>query len=50
MLEKELNWNGILVEPAKIWHEELIINRNCLIDKRCIYTKSGEKMEFLNCK
>ncbi len=47
MLEKELNWNGILIEPAKIWHEELIINRNCLIDKRCIYTKSGEKMEFL---
>ncbi len=47
MLEKELNWNGILIEPAKIWHEELIINRNCLIDKRCIFTKSGEKMEFL---
>ena len=47
MLEKELNWNGILVEPAKIWHEELISNRTCIIDKRCIFIKSGEKMEFL---
>ena len=47
MLEKELNWEGILVEPAEIWHEELNLNRNCLIDKRCIYKKSGEKMEFL---
>ena len=27
MLEKELNWDGILVEPARIWHEELIMNR-----------------------
>ncbi len=47
ILEKELNWDGILVEPAKIWHEELISNRTCTIDKRCIFIKSGEKMEFL---
>ena len=47
LLEKELNWKGILVEPASIWHQNLEKNRNCIIDKRCIYTKSGEKMEFL---
>ena len=47
LLEKELSWNGILVEPAKIWHKELCLNRTCLIDKRCIFTKSGERMEFL---
>jgi len=47
LLEKELNWNGILVEPAKIWHKDLIVNRKCAIDKRCIFTKSGEKLEFL---
>ena len=23
LLEKELNWNGILIEPAKIWHKNL---------------------------
>lgn len=47
LLEKELNWKGILIEPASVWHEELDLNRNCLIDKRCIFTKSGEIMEFL---
>ena len=47
LLEKELSWDGILIEPAKIWHEDLFKNRNCKIDTRCIYTKSGEKMPFL---
>ena len=47
LLEKELNWNGILIEPAKIWHKNLYKNRQCFIDTRCIYTKSGEKMPFL---
>ena len=47
ILEKELDWNGILIEPAKIWHENLFKNRNCIIDTRCIYPKSGEKLPFL---
>ena len=47
LLEKELNWKGILVEPASIWHDELDSNRNCFIDKRCIFTESGKIMEFL---
>ena len=47
ILEKELNWDGILVEPARVWHKDLEFNRNCIIDKRCIFTKSGENMEFL---
>ena len=47
ILEKELNWDGILVEPASIWHKELESNRDCFIDKRCIFTKSGERMDFL---
>ena len=47
LLEKELNWNGILIEPASIWHDNLEKNRDCIIDKRCIYSKSGEKLKFL---
>ena len=47
LLEKELNWKGILVEPASIWHQNLEKNRSCIIDKRCIYYKSGEKISFL---
>ena len=47
LLEKELSWKGILVEPASIWHQNLEKNRSCIIDKRCIYYKSGEKISFL---
>ena len=47
LLEKEFNWKGILIEPASIWHQNLEKNRNCIIDKRCIYSKSGEKISFL---
>jgi FkbM family methyltransferase len=46
LLEKEFNWNGILAEPAKVWHTELKQNRNCNIETDCIWTKSGEIIEF----
>jgi hypothetical protein len=45
-LEKNYNWTGILGEPAKCWHEALRINRDCVIDTRCVWTKSGELVEF----
>lgn len=47
LLEKELNWNGILVEPASLWHKKLLSNRNCIIDKRCVYSQSGINLPFL---
>ena len=47
LLEKELNWKGILIEPASIWHKDLEKNRKCIIDKRCIYSESGKTMKFL---
>lgn len=47
LLEKELNWNGILVEPASLWHKKLLSNRNCIIDKRCVYIESGINLPFL---
>ena len=47
LLEKELNWDGILIEPASIWHESLKKNRRCIIDKRCIFSESGKTMKFL---
>ena len=46
LLEKKLNWKGILSEPAKIWHEELKRNRNCKINIDCISPFSGEKVGF----
>jgi FkbM family methyltransferase len=46
LLEKEFNWKGILVEPAKIWHSDLEKNRDVKIDKRCVWKDSGITLQF----
>ncbi|WP_373481321.1 FkbM family methyltransferase [Geminocystis sp.] len=45
-LEKNLQWTGILAEPAKFWHPYLKQNRKSLIDTRCVWEKTGEILEF----
>jgi FkbM family methyltransferase len=47
LLEKELNWKGILAEPAKDWHKDLPKNRTAAIDFRCVWSKTGEQLEFI---
>ena len=47
LLEKKFDWDGIVVEPAKIWRDEIIKNRACTISYDCIYSESGLKVEFL---
>jgi FkbM family methyltransferase len=46
LLEQIYGWSGILAEPAKCWHESLYKNRKAKIDKRCVWAKSGEQIEF----
>jgi len=46
LLETEYGWNGILVEPATLWHKDLEINRKTIIDKRCVWKQSGESLVF----
>jgi len=46
MLEKNYGWTGILCEPAKEWHQELKLNRSSAIDTRCVYSSTGEKIQF----
>lgn len=46
LLEKELEWHGILAEPAKIWHQQLRNNRKCNIEHRCVSHTSGESLSF----
>ena len=46
ILEKRFGWNGILCEPSTAWHEALERNRGCIIDTRCVYSVSGEKISF----
>lgn len=46
ILEKNYGWHGILAEPARCWHDQLFKNRSAIIDTRCVWRTSGEKIEF----
>jgi FkbM family methyltransferase len=46
LLEKELGWAGILCEPSRSWHEDLKRNRSCIVDTRCVYSRTGEQISF----
>lgn len=49
LLEKEYNWKGICCEPNKGYHKELVSNRpNSIIDFRCVYSKTGNVVNFLD--
>lgn len=46
ILEKYYNWDGILAEPSKSWHKNLTNNRNCKIEKNCVWTHTGKLIKF----
>lgn len=46
LLEKRFGWRGILAEPAKMWHRELAMNRDAILDLRCVWKSSGENLPF----
>jgi FkbM family methyltransferase len=46
ILEKEYAWSGILAEPAKNYHQDLLKNRNCSIDFRAVYNTSKKILNF----
>ncbi len=48
LLEKQFGWNGILAEPARVYHSALRKNRNCHIDFRCVSGGGSESwVEFV---
>jgi FkbM family methyltransferase len=46
LLEKSFGWRGIIAEPAVIWHEQLLENRECIVDKRAVWGVSGQELLF----
>jgi len=46
LLEKIFEWNGILAEPARIWHKALGENRGVAIDHECVWSRSAETLKF----
>lgn len=47
LLEKNFNWNGILAEPNSVWHERLRKNRGCDMTDKCVFTTTGDIVEFV---
>jgi len=46
LLENKFQWNGILAEPARSWHQALKANRRAKIDTRCVWSETGKKLDF----
>ena len=46
MLEKIYNWNGILSEPCKSFHQELVKNRKCKINFNAVSNRSWLSVGF----
>jgi FkbM family methyltransferase len=46
LLETRYEWTGIVAEPAKTRHDALRRNRNCAMDFRCVWSRSGETVMF----
>ncbi len=45
VLETELDWNGLCVEPGEVF-KNLKINRRCAIDNATLYDVSGKEVDF----
>ena len=48
--EKELNWNGICIEPNPQFKNDLQRNRNCNLCFNCISDSNDKKIEFSICQ
>jgi FkbM family methyltransferase len=46
LLESEFGWDGIVAEPAKVFHAELMKNRKCAIDLRAVDKVSNRVLKF----
>lgn len=46
LLEQAHGWQGIVSEPARVWHSKLRKNRKCTIDTRCVWSATGETLAF----
>jgi FkbM family methyltransferase len=46
VLETELGWDGICVEPTEEYYRLLEQTRRCHTDKRCLWYRTGEPIAF----
>lgn len=50
LLESAFGWTGILSEPAKSMYSTLCKNRTSIVDPRCVWTRTGDKLQFCEAK
>lgn len=48
--ERNLNWNGICIEPNDLYFKELQKNRKCNVSNDLVYSVEGENVEFALCE
>jgi len=41
ILEKQHGWTGIIAEPLPRFKDDLLKNRDCTVDTRCVYSRSN---------
>lgn len=46
LLEKRFAWKGIIAEPTQSYEKRLRMNRSCSVDTRCVWSTSGELVQF----
>lgn len=46
LLEKRFGWSGLLAEPARIWHQDLLQNRSAKIDFRAVSKEDNNLVLF----
>ncbi len=48
VLETDLGWTGICVEPVEEYYKTLVQRRSCATDPRCLSDTTGGAVEFLS--
>jgi FkbM family methyltransferase len=46
LLERAFGWRGVVAEPNPVYRDALVANRNCVVDTRCVWSRSGEQVKF----
>jgi FkbM family methyltransferase len=47
LLEYSFKWSGIVAEPHPDFGEMLRRNRSCFVSDKCVYSRSGEMLDFM---
>jgi FkbM family methyltransferase len=46
LLERDYDWRGIMSEPNPRYNQQLIRNRKCIRDLRCVSDRTGDRVKF----